>query len=268
MKSYRQFAAVYDRLMEEMPYAEWLSFARRCWDRYGMPATIVDLGCGTGNIAIPLAKAGFRVFGVDLSADMLAMARNKWEAGGGRSLIASAENGSIRWLQQDMSDWELPEPVDAVISFCDSLNYLTEPEDIVSTFRRTFEGLAPGGLFLFDVHAPSQLERYAEEQPFVLDEKDVAYMWVCDYDPERMEIEHDLTFFVREESGAGGPNSGLYYRFEESHVQRAYDPDWLAGQLAAAGFEVLHRFADFKWADANEESERLFFVARKPMAHA
>ncbi|RUS48560.1 class I SAM-dependent methyltransferase [Cohnella sp. AR92] len=261
MRSYRQFAAVYDRLMEEMPYPEWLSFARRCWDRYGMPATIVDLGCGTGNLAIPLAKSGFQVFGIDLSSDMLSIARNKWEAGG-RGLIG--EKGGIRWLQQDMRDWELPEPADAVISFCDSINYLTEPEDVVSAFRHTYEGLAPGGLFLFDVHAPSQLERYAEEQPFVLDEKDVAYLWVCDYDPERMEIEHDLTFFVREESAPGSANSGLYYRFEESHVQRAYDPDWLAEQLTAAGFELLHRFADFKWAAPTEESERLFFVARKP----
>ncbi|THF75030.1 class I SAM-dependent DNA methyltransferase [Cohnella fermenti] len=260
MRSYRQFAAVYDRLMEEMPYAEWLSFARRCWDRYGMPATIVDLGCGTGNIAIPLAKAGFRVFGVDLSADMLAIGRTKWEAGG-RNL---SEKGTIRWLQQDMRDWELPEPADAVISFCDSLNYLTEPEDIVSTFRRTYEGLASGGLFLFDVHAPSQLERYAEEQPFVLDEKDVAYLWVCEYDSVRMEIEHDLTFFVRDEAASGGANSALYSRFEESHVQRAYDSDWLAVELVAAGFEVLHRFADFKWIEADDDSERLFFVARKP----
>ncbi|MBB6729770.1 class I SAM-dependent DNA methyltransferase [Cohnella zeiphila] len=258
MRSYRQFASVYDRLMEEMPYAEWMSFARRCWDRYGMPASVVDLGCGTGNIAIPLAKSGFSVFGIDLSADMLAVARGKWESGSGAK---APEPGSIRWLQQDMRDWELPSPVDSALCFCDCLNYLTEPEDVTAAFRRTYEGLVPGGLFLFDVHAPKQLERYAEEQPFVLDEKDIAYLWTCEYDPNRMEIDHELTFFVREESAAG---AGLYRRFEEAHTQRAYDPEWLAKQLAAAGFEVLRRCADFTWSEPDADAERLFFVARKP----
>ncbi|MBN2983258.1 MULTISPECIES: class I SAM-dependent DNA methyltransferase [Cohnella] len=262
MRSYRQFASVYDRLMEEMPYAEWMNFARRCWEKYGMPATVADLGCGTGNIAIPLAKAGFTVFGIDLSADMLAVGRSKWDSASGGDLIRSREPGSIRWLQQDMCDWELPEPVDAVISFCDSLNYLTEKPDIVSVFRRTFAGLAPGGLFLFDVHAPRQLARYAEEQPFVLDERDVAYIWTCEYDPARQEIEHDLTFFVREDEQSGG--QAAYRRFEESHVQRAYEPEWLKDELAAAGFELLHLVADFQWSEPNAESERLFFVARKP----
>lgn len=263
MRSYRQFASVYDRLMEEMPYPQWLNFARRCWEKYGMPKTVVDLGCGTGNVAIPLAKSGFSVFGIDLSADMLAVARSKWEAGG-RTARTPGEEGSIRWLQQDMRDWELPEEVDAVLCFCDSLNYLTEHRDVADTFRHTFDNLAPGGLFVFDVHAPAQLERYADEQPFVLDEKDVAYLWTCDYDPVRREIEHDLTFFVREEPDAATGGSGLYRRFEESHTQRAYEPDWLAEQLQAAGFELLHRFADFEWSAPDEDSERLFFVARKP----
>jgi SAM-dependent methyltransferase len=263
MRSYRQFAAVYDRLMEEMPYSEWMSFARRCWDKYGVPKSVVDLGCGTGNMAIPLARSGFNVFGIDLSSEMLSVALSKWDE---RPATRSrGEAGTVRWLQQDMRDWDLPEPADAVISFCDCLNYLTEPEDVTATFRQTYAGLAPGGLFLFDVHAPKQLERYAEEQPFVYDEKDIAYLWTCDYDPERKEIEHSLTFFIQEETTAkSGGGGSLYSRFLESHVQRAYDPDWIAEQLESAGFELLHRCADFTWDKPNEDSERLFYVARKP----
>jgi SAM-dependent methyltransferase len=263
MRNYRQFASIYDVLMEDMPYAEWMNFTRRCFETYGMPATVADLGCGTGNIAIPLARSGFAVFGIDLSADMLAVARSKWENPPERGMRGGGGRGSIRWLQQDMRDWELPEPVDAVISFCDCLNYLTEENDVVQTIRRTFAGLAPGGLFLFDVHAPRQLERYAEEQPFVYDGKEVAYLWVSEYEPEARTISHDLTFFVREPSAGGG--DGLYRRFEESHVQRAYDPEWLSRQLASAGFELLHQCADFEWEKRpDSEAGRLFFVARKP----
>lgn len=264
MRTYRQFAAVYDRLMEDMPYSEWMSFARRSWDKYGVPKTVVDLGCGTGNMTIPLARSGFSVFAIDISSEMLSVARSKWDEPTSRGGYRD-DPGTIRWLQQDMRDWDLPQPVDAVISFCDCLNYLTESQDVTATFHQTYAGLAPGGLFLFDVHSPRQLERYAEEQPFVYDEKDVAYLWTCDYDPARKEIEHSLTFFIQEEPTYGNGGGGaLYSRFEESHVQRAYDPEWIAGQLSEVGFELLHRCADFTWDKPNEESERLFYVARKP----
>ncbi|WEK53101.1 MAG: class I SAM-dependent methyltransferase [Candidatus Cohnella colombiensis] len=261
MSVYRQFASVYDRLMEEMPYAEWLIFARRCWQKYGMPKTVVDLGCGTGNIAIPLARSGFAVIGIDLSAEMLSIARSKWDeppALGGRD-----EPGTIRWLQQDMRDWELPNPADAIISFCDCLNYLTEAKDITAAFRQTYAALASGGLFLFDMHAPKTLERYADDQPFVYDEKDVAYLWTCDYDPGKQIIDHELTFFVRDEAATAG-GDGVYRRFEESHSQRAYDPEWIVEQLEAVGFEILQRCADFTLDAPTEQSERLFYIVRKP----
>ncbi|MBW7461394.1 class I SAM-dependent methyltransferase, partial [Paenibacillus sepulcri] len=116
MRAYRQFATVYDRLMEDMPYSDWLRFARECWDRYGIPQTVVDLGCGTGSLAIPLARSGFQVFGIDLSADMLSIGRSKLDESPQQAIRSSA--GAIRWLQQDMCSWELPEQVDAVISFC------------------------------------------------------------------------------------------------------------------------------------------------------
>ncbi|MPZ04736.1 class I SAM-dependent methyltransferase, partial [Micrococcus luteus] len=87
--------------------------------------------------------------------------------------------GSVRWVQQDMRSWELPEQVDSVISFCDCVNYLLEEKDIRSAFARAYSGLKEGGTFLFDVHHPNTLIRYDEEQPFVLDEREVSYIWTC-----------------------------------------------------------------------------------------
>jgi len=253
-QSYGQFALVYDQLMEDMPYAEWLGFARASWSHYGMPATVVDLGCGTGSLSIPLARSGFHVYGIDLSADMLSVARSKWEETPQQAI--RPRTGTIRWLQQDMRRWEMAEPVDSVISFCDCLNYLTEEADVEAAFRATFAALKPGGTFLFDMHPPKQFIRYAEEQPFVLDERDIAYIWTCDFQEPRCQIEHHLTIFARDRDAS-------FYRFEETHRQRAYDPEWVVEALRRAGFQTVDRYADFELKPADDRSERLFFAAIK-----
>lgn len=255
MSSYRKFAYVYDELMEDMPYPDWLRFARQAWEKHGMPRSVVELGCGTGSITIPLINSGFEVTGIDLSADMLSVARRKMEkTPQGNRLF---REGSIRWVQQDMREWELPEPVDAVISFCDCISYLLEEEDVVSTFTRTYNGLKSDGIFVFDVHHPNTIIRYDEEQPFVWDDKSVSYIWTCDLDAPRCEIEHRLSIFAKEEQ------SDLYRRFEEIHVQRGYDPEWMKLELLKAGFRDVNCYADFEWVEAGKDAQRLFFVAVK-----
>ncbi|NBD22908.1 class I SAM-dependent DNA methyltransferase [Paenibacillus glycinis] len=251
MEAYTQFAAVYDRLMADMPYPRWIAFAEACWQRYGKPATVVDLGCGTGSIALPLARSGYTVYGIDLSSDMLAVGRSKQGEAAG--------SGTVTWLQQDMTEWELGELADSVLSFCDCINYLTEDDDVLAAFAATYQGLKPGGLFLFDVHAPRTLRRYAEEQPFVLDEPDVAYIWTSELDEERMEIEHHLTIFA----DASGGRGDAFARIEEMHVQRAYDAEWIREALLATGFTRVDLFGDFELEPADDGTERLFFAAVK-----
>ncbi|SDM87038.1 Methyltransferase domain-containing protein [Paenibacillus sp. yr247] len=252
--SYEKFAYTYDRLMNSMPYDEWLRFVKESFERFGMqPSTVVDLGCGTGNLTIPLALEGYQMTGIDLSEDMLAVAEQKSNEHNGQ-----LRGGTIRWVQQDLREWDLGEQVDAALSFCDSLNYLLEEEDIVDAFRQTFEGLKPGGLFLFDVHTPEQLFAYAESQPFFLNEDDVAYIWTSELDEERVQIEHDLTIFVKDSSGRD-----TFRRIDETHQQRAYSLQWLGQMLLAAGFTQVHMAADFTWEQPTLLTERAFFVAKK-----
>ncbi|GGA20162.1 class I SAM-dependent DNA methyltransferase [Paenibacillus physcomitrellae] len=279
MEAYRKFAYVYDELMQDMPYESWVEFAQTAWQKHGIPHTVAELGCGTGSITIPLTNAGYQMTGIDLSEDMLSVAQNKMEASAGGSRLY--REGSVRWVCQDMRSWELPEPVDSVISFCDCMNYVLEPEEIAQVFVRTYDALKEGGSFLFDVHHPDTLRRYGEEQPFVLDEPEVSYIWTCDFDEERWEIEHHLSIFARVtpnkgsinkansaeqdslERSASAARQALYERFEEIHIQRAYDPEWMMAELRRAGFKEIKCYADFEWKLADDEAERLFFVAIK-----
>ncbi|NRF95074.1 class I SAM-dependent methyltransferase [Paenibacillus frigoriresistens] len=251
--SYEKFAYTYDRLMNSMPYEDWLRFVKESFDRFGLkPTTIVDLGCGTGNLTIPLAMEGYQLTGIDLSEDMLAVAEQK--TGEHKSRL---RGGAIHWVQQDLREWDLGEQVDVALSICDSLNYLLEEEEIVDAFRQTFEGLKTGGLFLFDVHTPEQLFAYADSQPFFLNEDDVAYIWTSELDEERVQIEHELTIFVKD----SGMNT--FRRIDETHQQRAYSLQWLKEMLLTVGFTEVHMAADFTWEQPTPMTERAFFIAKK-----
>lgn len=268
--SYREFAYYYDRLMEDMPYSNWFNFARQSWARLEKPDTVVDLGCGTGSITIPLAEQGFKVTGIDLSEDMLAVARQKEEKLkhlDQRDLKIQYDStgnrgAPINWLHQDMTEWELPYKVDAVISFCDCLNYLLEEEQIRQTFQRVYEGLHTGGSFIFDVHTPLQLEEYAAAQPFTWNEADLAYIWSCSLDFQRCEIEHELTIFAKYIPRPDmDPN--LFHRIDEVHTQRAYSLEWLRVSLEETGFHEVKCYADFTMEPVTKQTKRAFFVAVK-----
>jgi ubiquinone/menaquinone biosynthesis C-methylase UbiE len=239
-------AAVYDKLMAETPYDQWLDWVERSFQQGKKPLSVLDVGCGTGAVAIPLAKRGYRVTGVDMSAEMLAIAYDKMRA----------EQASVTWVEQDMRELEV-EPADAVISLCDSLSYLTEEEDVQETFRRVFAHLTPGGVFLFDVHSPYKMLHVFGDETFTYQDDEVSYIWQCFCDPLRLEVEHQLTFFLRQ------PN-GLYERVEEEHWQRAYQPIQLVRWLTDAGFTQISVTADFTDLPPQAKSERLFFRAYRP----
>jgi SAM-dependent methyltransferase len=250
--AYEGLAQVYDELMADMPYDRWLAFTLEGWRRYGRPGRVADLGCGTGNLTVALAGEGVHVTGIDLSPDMLAIARDKWET------LKGDSGGEAMFLEQDVRFWTLPEPVECAVSYCDTLNYLLEGDDVRQAFRQTFSQLKPGGLFLFDMHAPARLREYAHNQPYMLDDDRISYLWTCEWDEERLEIEHAITLFVRAGDG------DLYRRIEECHRQRAYEREFVVRELKAAGFGEIHAAADFDWnKPADSSARRWFFAAVK-----
>ena len=142
MEAYTSFAQVYDLFMDNVPYEEWSRYIIGLLKEYGIcDGTVLDLGCGTGKITRLLKKAGYDMIGVDNSEEMLAEAVEKREQSG----------RSILYLNQDMREFELYGTVRAVISLCDTMNYLTEYDDLVNVCRLVNNYLDPNGIFLFDL---------------------------------------------------------------------------------------------------------------------
>lgn len=250
---YGAFASIYDRLMIHMPYDQWLEFtdaALRITNSPVAPAligtnlTIADVGCGTGTLSLTLAEQGHQVYGIDFSSDMLTIAASK----DGRQ--------QVTWIEQNMCQLELPQRCDVIVSYCDSINYLLEEDEVESAFERIHHALKPGGIFLFDVHAVQTFVDYANNQPYIYDDEEVAYLWASDYDDSSQKIVHDIAFFVR-------TDDGKYERFDEQHEQRSYPLETMERMLNNAGFTYVQIYADFMLKEPDESSKRWFIVAMK-----
>lgn len=243
--SYTHLALVYDRLMADAPYDEWIKFAQEEWNRCGLqPQKVIDLACGTGTISILLAEAGYQVAGIDLSEEMLCVTQEK----------AQEKGLKLELYQQDMREFISPALVDSVICFCDSLNYITSSAGVKQTFDRVYHALKPGGVFLFDVHSLYKVREVFGDHTFTLTEDEISYIWECEFDGEDSVI-HDLTIFVQE--------GQLYRRFDEFHVQRAYLMEDIVQWLRQSGFQEIQCYADFELQPPDETSERWFFSCRR-----
>ncbi|WP_246206617.1 class I SAM-dependent DNA methyltransferase [Virgibacillus ihumii] len=241
-------ANVYDKLMDNAPYEQWVDFTENIISRSGKNVkTIADLGCGTGQIATKLAHKGYQVTGVDNSVDMLSVARKR----------ADQERMSIQWIHQDLQFLEGLNNLDAAISFCDVINYITEEDALRSVFHCVAESLKTGGLFMFDVHSVNQVVQFYVNNTFADVQDDVSYIWFCTDGEKPGEMHHDLTFFVYD--------GKKYDRFEESHYQRTYFVHFYKKLLHEAGFKISGLYGDFLMnVDFDEEkSERIFIIAEK-----
>ncbi|WP_088102544.1 class I SAM-dependent DNA methyltransferase [Halalkalibacter urbisdiaboli] len=245
--NYLAFATLYDSLMEEAPYDEWKRFVINSVGPHRMKElSLLDVGCGTGELVLKLLDEGVTVTGVDLSADMLVVAKEKCERAGYTPLL----------IQQNMSKMPRLGEFDVVTVFCDSLNYLTTEDEVKRAFHCFAEQLSKDGLLLFDVHSISKINDGFIGQTFADDRGDIAYIWTSFEGEFPNSVEHELRFFVQNDSG-------LYDRYDELHKQRTFPVSSYESWLEDAGFVIENISADFTEQPPHDESERIFIKARK-----
>lgn len=246
--SYGEFAYIYDFLMKDVPYDKWLEFFLEKAEKYDAPGkNVMDLACGTGELSIRLANAGFRVTGVDLSEDMLMVANEK----------ANKESVHLNLFHQNMSELEELGQYDIITVFCDSLNYLSSPNEVQETFKRIYSHLNDNGLLLFDVHSIYKMEHIFLNETFTEIEDEVSYIWNSFEGEYPYSVEHELTFFVLDDT------TDQYSRFDELHKQRTFSEKDYTLWLEQTGFHILEITADFTQDTPTETSERIFYVCRK-----
>jgi len=180
---------------------------------------------------------------VDMSEDMLQIALEKREASG----------ADILYLCQDMREFELYGTVRAVVSVCDSVNYITEPEELKEVFRLVNNYLDPKGVFVFDFNTVYKYETLIGDSVIAENREDCSFIWENFYYPEEQMNEYEVTFFQKE--------GELYRKFTENHFQRGYTLDEIKRLLAEAGL-VFHEARDGNdFGPVTPESGRIFVIA-------
>ena len=245
--AYEALAGCYDQMTGDVNYPAWADFLETLFAKEKRPVhTVLDLACGTGTMTFLLADRGYELIGVDFSPEMLAVAAEKTVAEGRIPPI---------FLCQAMEDLDLYGTVDACVCLLDSLNHITDKNDLKRALHRIWLFLEPGGLFVFDVHTPEHLASLDGE--LFLDETEDAYcVWRTEYDRRRKVCTYAMDVFRQE--------GDLWRREEEVHEERAYTPEELTDLLKGAGFLDIRQYGDKKLRKPKAGEDRVFFTARKP----
>ncbi|MBE5910709.1 class I SAM-dependent DNA methyltransferase [Pseudobutyrivibrio sp.] len=244
MEAYTGFAAVYDRYMDNIPYDAWAVNIKNLFEKYNMPMEIVcDLGCGTGQMTRRLKSFGYDMIGIDLSYDMLMEA------------MGSEDSEGILYLCQDMRDFELYGTVGAIVSVCDSMNYLRDTDELLQVCKLANNYLDPKGLFIFDVKTEHYFESVGTST--IAENRDEgSFIWENEYDSETRDNAYYLTIYEENEEGT-------FDRYDEEHLQHAFKIDEIKEAIVSSGLELLDILDVATMSEPTINSDRLYFIARE-----
>lgn len=245
MNSYGRFAEVYDQLMEDIPYDQYVT-----WITTHAPATeypkLLDIGCGTGVMLTELITVGYEAAGLDLSEDMLMMANIRLQEQEQQALLVC----------QSMDELDGFAELDVICIPIDSINYLQQWSQVKETIQRIYDALRVGGQLFFDAHSLYKMDTIFMNGPFTYDDGEITYVWHTESLESPHTVEHDMTFFVQVEED-------LFERFDEQHIQRSFPIEQYTQLLQEVGFTSIKVTADFTNSAPTEQSERIFFHAVK-----
>ena len=241
---YNKFAYIYDELMDDIDYEKWYLYIESIFDKFQKePKMLLEMACGTGNLSYYFAKNGYDLTCFDLSNDMLSIAYNKLK-----------NFKKVKILNQNMVNFNINKKFDAIISICDSINYILNEEDLLKTFTNVKNHINKNGIFIFDINSYYKLSEIIGDNIFIEDRGDVFYTWENYFDEKNDIVNFFISFFIQEEDGR-------YFRFNEEHFEKAYKTEKIIKLLKQSYFTEIYVFDGFTFNKAHEKSERISFVA-------
>lgn len=242
---YSEFAYSYDILMQNVDYEKRADYIYSLFEKFDRaPTLMLDLACGTGEFSNRFANKGVSVIGVDISYDMLSVAREK----------SAEQQNDILYLCQDAAELDLYGTVDGAICCLDSLNHITDYGDFCNAIARVSLFLEKDRLFIFDLNTEYKHSCVLGNNTFVIDTKDVYCVWQNEYQGNNT-VEINLDFFTREDN--------VYLRTGESFCERAYTSAEIENALNKAGLKTEAIYEEMSQNKPCDTTQRVVYVTRK-----
>ena len=246
MSGYESFAAFYDELTGNVDYEARGAYLHGLLCREGKSSGILlDLACGTGTLCEYFAARGYEVIGIDASEEMLSEALEK----------KMDSQSSVLYLCQRMQDRDLCGTVDLVLCSLDSLNHITDADELARVFERISLFLNEDARVIFDVNTVYKHEQVLANNTFVYDLDDVYCVWQNQL-RENHTVDLSLDLFAYDEE------NDCYDRTQEFFSERAYSAEELRGMIEAAGFEILARYAENSLQPPAADTQRVVYLLK------
>lgn len=240
-EAYSVLSKYYESLAEEDGYEEWGKRVLKLAEKYAKGKKCADLACGSGYFIRLLKKAGYDVFGCDISSEMLTEAEKK----------STDENLYIEYRKQDISAFKSYEKLDLVTVINDGFNYLGR-DKLKRALKAISKNLKSGGALIFDVSSEYKIKNILANNVFAEDLDDLTLLWFNELVENKLTM--SLTLFIKD--------GEKYVRKDEIHVQYAHSVEFIENALREVGLTPVEIFGKAE-NGVSENDERINFVAIK-----
>lgn len=239
---YGSFAKGYYRLMKGNDYESIAEYYEKIFKKENIsPELILDLGCGAGSLTKVMADKGYDMIGIDISEDMLNLAKNE------------NQHDNILYLCQDMREFELYGTVDVIYSSYDCINYITSKRDLKKVFALAGNYLNPDGIMIFDLNTDAYFKNVLAENTHVFEEDDVYLVWQSGYEKRKCTFYLDMFY----------KNGKNYERFYEEQEQRAYSRAETENAVSGSGLKIIGFYKNLTFKKASDKDYKICVVLKK-----
>ena len=227
MNVFDKYAKFYNLIYKDKDYNAECDFLESIFIDYGNKSikNILDVGCGTGGHLFPLFQRGYKITGVDISDEMLKIAKEKIQES---NLNIILKKGDIKKLILDSF-------FDAVISMFSVISYQTENKNVVSTFRNIRKHLKPGGLFIFDFwFGPAVLNLKPSERIKIINKNKDSIIRFAEPTLNILKQTTEIKYTILRIR-----NNYVMNKVNETHLMRHFFPQEIEYLLKENGFRLI-----------------------------
>ncbi|MFC1503795.1 class I SAM-dependent DNA methyltransferase [Spirochaetota bacterium] len=244
VSSYSILAKYYDEIMSHVDYAFWAGYIRTLIHTYSIPHTmIIDIGGGTGSLAVELAK-------MDYTADMLDISPHMIEAAGAKMKRSGSEDGLYLG---DIRDFSIDRNYDLVLCVHDTINYMHTEHDLERAFKNVWMHLEKGGFFIFDSCTEYNVKENFENKVFSKEYSTFSYIWKNVYKKRKKNIEVHLEIIEKSDPGIC---------YKEKHVHTIHSIDNIL-HLSYNYFDMVAVLDGFTTDPCHAQTEEVYFILKK-----